>query len=170
MGSYTMTPNYAQSTSAFSDVHPISIFGRSPHYSAFSNVRIEGPLQAWWAEIVRRLDDLCSLPKGWNGYNAPPVSFSNAYFALSLLNSACPSGTPKPQIVPGPNGDLQIEWRIASAEIELHVLEPYNVHAWRLWNDEPREEELGLTSDFTVVARWLKELAESQIAAQPAAA
>jgi hypothetical protein len=88
-----------------------------------------------------------------------------------MLASACPSNAPEPQIVPGINGDLQIEWHTEEVDIELHVRAPNDVVACRVNTLMPEfEEEHLLTVDFTIVSRWLKELPETPVAARSAAA
>lgn len=139
--------------------------------SAFSSRALNEPRDEWWRAMLERLDELCKLPTGWNGYSAPPVSFLNANFAASMLASACPGNTARPQIVPGPNGDLQVEWHTHSSDIELHVRGPYDVQAWRLATSTGEDgEEVHLTADFKIVADWLAELSETSIAARSAAA
>jgi len=132
---------------------------------------VSAPDRAWRDDVVCRLNDLCGLSKGWDGYGADPVSFETASFALSMLDVACPSKAPAPSIVPGPNRDLQVEWHFAEGDIELHVRAPNDVHAWRLSNCTDEDgEELDLTNDFTLVAEWIKELSEPAFASQAAAA
>lgn len=140
-------------------------------HPVFSPLILNEPYFEWWQEIIRRLDELCKLEPGWDGYAAPPVSFSNAYFAASVLASACPPDAPKPEIVPGTDGDLQIEWHTCLADIELDIHAPYEVHAWRLGPTTAIEgEEHKLTSDFRTVARWLAEISGSEGAPRSAAA
>ena len=140
-------------------------------HPAFSARIVNEPRLEWWRDVIERLEELCKLEPGWDGYSAPPLSFSNAYFAASVLASACPPDAPKPEIVPGPNGDLQIEWHTSSTDIELDIHAPYDVHAWRLGPMTAEEgEEDNLTSDFRIVARWLVEMSESARAAHPTAA
>jgi hypothetical protein len=120
---------------------------------------------------LERLDELCQLPVGWNGYYAGPVTFTNASFALSMLESTCGVDAPAPQIVPGSDGDLQIEWHTSCADIELHVRGPFNVHAWRMrYGANDGGDEMILSNDFTAVANWVKELVEPVIAPGAAAA
>lgn len=138
---------------------------------AFPGRRVQEPLHEWRPLLLERLNELCSLPAGWDGYAAPPVSFANAYFALSMLDSACPYGTPKPQIVPGSNGDLQIEWHTQRHDIELHVRDTYDVNAWLLTSaagDKGTEEHL--VADFRIVAVWLQDILGETIASRSAAA
>lgn len=140
-------------------------------HSAFSSRVLQEPLHAWRQAVIDRLDELVKLDIGWDGYGAPPVSFATANFAASMLASACPVDAPQPQIVPGPNGDLQIEWHTATADIELLVRGPYDVQAWRETPSTPEGgEELRLTNDFKIVASWIKELAESAVAPRFSAA
>ena len=140
-------------------------------HSAFSSRRIIPTPREHLRSAIERLDGLCQLETGWDGYVAPPVSFSNAYFALSVLASACPPDGPAAQIVPGSDGDLQIEWHSDATDIELHIRGPNNVRAWRFTQGGDEDgEEINLTTDFRVVAGWLAELSEASIAARSAAA
>jgi cell division inhibitor SulA len=140
-------------------------------HSAFSSRRVSAPPHDYLKSVIDRLDELCSLETGWDGYIAPPVSFSSAYFALSMLASVWPPEAAEPQIVPGSSGDLQVEWHSDTTDIELHVRGPNNVRAWRATEGSIDDgEELRLTTDFKVVAGWLAELSEASVAARSAAA
>jgi len=113
----------------------------------------------WSRDVRNRLDELCSLPVGWDGYGAPPVSFMTANFALRMMEAIGDQNTPTPQIVPGVNGDLQIEWHLSQGEIELHVRSSNDVIAWRSTEDAPVDgEEVPLRTDFKVVANWLTQI------------
>jgi hypothetical protein len=87
-----------------------------------------------------------------------------------MLEAVCGPDTPGPQIVPGVDGDLQIEWHTSTAVIELHVISANHVHGWRQLNDGSDPVELTLCNDFTVVAGWINGLAGLPIAAGSAAA
>lgn len=124
-------------------------------------VLIEDVDGRWGDEVRNKLQSLVRLSPGWDGYEAIPVSFTNAVFALQMLEKVCTSNTPAPAIVPGVEGDLQLEWHTAKGDIELHVLAPNNVHAWhaKLDGENPDEEERVLKNDFSIVAEWVKEIA-----------
>ena len=140
-------------------------------HAAFSSRVISNSHHDWSTKVVSRLNELCALPVGWNGYTAPPVLFSNASFALVMLQTVCPFDVPEPQIVPGPNGDLQIEWHEEYGDVELHVRAPYNVHAWRCNETTgPNGEEFDLNNEFSLVASWLADLSETSIVAETATA
>ncbi len=128
------------------------------------------PEYDWGKAVTEKLDELIKLEHGWDGYNATPVSFANASFAQALLNEICKTDTPPPpQIVPGVDGDLQIEWHIQGVDIELHIVQPYNVRFWT--NDEqlcPNGNEVHLTTIYNMVLpviRKLTELSHDQSAA-----
>lgn len=129
------------------------------------------PNQPWRSDVLRRLEKLCQLTQGWDGYQAQPVALANIVFALNLLESTCGSTIPAPQIVPGINGDLQIEWHTLKGDVELHVIAPNRVRAWRsISGPSPGEEELQLTIEFSAVAAWVREITEQSRAPNSAAA
>ena len=110
--------------------------------------------------FLDRITALMALPVGWDGYDGVPVSVENAAFAMGLLGSYHPHENPPVFILAGVCGDIQLEWHGESGDIELHVVAPHVVEAWH------RDERLGwegetvlLTTDFTVVAQWLTQLA-----------
>ena len=76
-----------------------------------------------------------------------------------------------PQIVPGVAGDLQVEWHIARTDIELDIRGPNDVRAW-ICNERtgPDGQEFDLTNDFTIVAKWIRDLLDSSNASSIAAA
>lgn len=113
----------------------------------------------WKNVVMRRLAELVALNRGWDGFDAPPVEFHNAYFSVQMLQSICSVETPAPAIVPGYYGDLQVEWHSAGTHIELHVKGPNRVEAWRSTDETGVEgEEIDLSTDFTIVAKWLADL------------
>jgi len=88
-----------------------------------------------------------------------------------MMQSLCADQVPPPQIVPGPNGDLQIEWHCGDVDIEIHVISPNKVHAWRLTPDTgPGGEEIDLTNDFRPIAAWIDTITEPNGAVDFAAA
>jgi hypothetical protein len=110
-----------------------------------------------WAKAVRdRLNHICALPAGWDGYRGLPTRFDVAEFTVQLLRRLCKPHTPAPAIIPLPSGGLQIEWHSENATIELTIRAPYRVEAWvadlRTGDDGT---ELALTTDFTVIVPWV---------------
>lgn len=124
--------------------------------------------RSWVDPVLERLEYLVRLEHGWDGYNAPNVSFSTAAFAFSMLDSICGPNTATPSLVPGINGDIQIEWHTLRGDIELHVRAPNDVVAWRS-TPAPDGEEVLLKNNFSVIAEWVAELMEPPFAANAAA-
>ena len=123
----------------------------------------------WRNAVIERLTELVRLEQGWDGYRGKPVSLENAAFALRMLDAICGPNAAKPQLVPGPSGDLQVEWHTMGGDIELHVLAPNRVDAWRkLVGRDDDGECLDLTQDFGTVAAWVREMTEPGLAAAPA--
>ena len=137
-----------------------------------TRVMVFEPNHAWREIVMKRLEELVQdLQRGWDGYQGEPVSLENATFALRMLEAVCGPAAPTPQLVPGPSGDLQIEWHTLSGDIELHVLAPNCVHAWRqLVGGSENGQSLDLTTDFGPVATWVRELTEPNLAVAIAAA
>ena len=67
-----------------------------PFHSPNARTLITERPALWRGPTVARLDYLCRLPVGWNGYRAGPVSFNVAHFALRLLDAVCGPETPAP--------------------------------------------------------------------------
>ena len=64
----------------------------------------------WVDEIIDRLDDVCDLEAGWDGYDGQPIRYSTCDFAKNLLlNQFYSDDLPIPELVPTTVGGLQIE-------------------------------------------------------------
>lgn len=137
-------------------------FDAPPLSEVVLGVQFERPaLGAWYTTSVQRLNDLCALPKGWDGYFAGPVSFEHATFAIDVLKRTCKRNMPAPNIVPAPDGDLQLEWHTMDADIEIHIISRFQATA-RLHRpvDPQADRSISLRSDFTEVGAWLSEVLE----------
>jgi hypothetical protein len=116
---------------------------------------------SWEDKVKKRLDALCSLASGWDGYNGRCVSFSVASFALNLLESIMLDDYPLPSLVPLPSGGLQIEWHLLSGDIELVINAPYDVEgSYSEVNSPGNDEEVQFRADYTLVATWLSKLGD----------
>jgi hypothetical protein len=137
---------------------------------SFGRSIVQDLVREWKPGVSQRLQELVRLPVGWDGYRGLPTRFEVAAFAYRVLESVCTSRDPEPQIVPGADGDLQIEWHLEGGDIELLISAPNNAHAWKCASESGETEEHRLGVDFTVVARWLSEMKEVDGSAQAAAA
>lgn len=158
------------SSGAFSSFSGFPLERRAPILGRATAV--ESPYQKpvpWRHAVGQRLIELMHLNAGWDGYRAKPVKHENAVFALRVIEAICGEAIPQPQIVPGVNGDLQLEWHLNNGDVELHIVRPNYVHAWIEEEDEDGFE-LELKNDFSVVSARLASLMEKDLAAEPAAA
>jgi hypothetical protein len=157
--------NQAQLSAVFQDEIPNLIRGES--LTSFktplsSRVRVPQHNSSWIIQLSDRFSELTSLPRGWDGYSGLPVSFDRAQFAANLIERICIEGIPAPQLVPGSDGTIQIEWHVNQFDIEIDVLAPYNVTATRFDYISEEEEEIELQADFTALAKWVSELGQSR--------
>ncbi len=160
-----------QSNSAFTSRIRSSTPSIIVEFGIATRVRITDPVRRWRDAIVSRLNDLVAIERGWDGYTGEAVKFENANFALRMLEASCGVEAPVPQIVPGVSGDLQVEWHIGRTDIELDIRGPNDVRAW-ICNEHtgPDGQEFDLTNDFTIVAKWIRDLSNSLNASSIAAA
>ncbi|MEZ5537659.1 MAG: hypothetical protein R3F02_18825 [Thiolinea sp.] len=116
-------------------------------------IRVPQNTSDWVVNLGERLNSLTSLPPNWDGYSGVPVSFDCAQFAANLIEQLYVDGVPAPQLVPGSDGTLQMEWHVNQFDIEIDILAPYDVTAMRYDLMSDTEEELKLKTDFSVLAR-----------------
>ena len=71
------------------------------------------PISFSWRNTLRdELDEIlqdCSS-RGWDGYDAEPVSVESAAVAQEFLD-LLPDNSQVPNLVPEPNGEIALEWR-----------------------------------------------------------
>ncbi|MEW8385340.1 MAG: hypothetical protein AB2704_26065 [Candidatus Thiodiazotropha taylori] len=121
-------------------------------------VRVQQPLSSWSQKVSDRLAELTSLPIGWDGYNGQPVSFPCAYFTANMLERLCQDGVPAPNLVPGSDGSLQVEWHRNMFDVELDVLDAQMVVATRVDLTTDEEEVLEIQNDFSNIVHWISAL------------
>ena len=133
-----------------------------------ANARVAGNNSHWAQKLGGRLGELTGLPVGWDGYQGKPVSFGNAEFAGNLIESICFDNIPAPQLVPGSDGTLQLEWHLNGYDIAIDVLAPFDVLATRYDHVTGEEDEIEVQSDFSELAEWVKALGETRAVGQVA--
>lgn len=121
-------------------------------------VRVSVPNSNWIKYLKSRLDEISSLPRGWDGYIGRPVTFTNALFAANLINRLNQEDISPPQLVPGGDGTIQVEWHEGGYDIELDIAEPYVVYATRVNVGTGEVDEVTLDNDFTIVSQWLNQI------------
>ena len=69
-------------------------------------------------EINQTIDKLKNLEPGWDGYKGKPVT-ENAAILAKKAAEALYHDFGDPQVVPGPGGDLQLEWHKETFTMEV---------------------------------------------------
>ena len=123
---------------------------------------VSEPDSDWHSRLKSRFNELTALPIGWDGYDGKPVSFQCASFAAAVLAKLFQNGVPAPNLVPGADGSLQIEWHRNGYDVELDVLGAQHVIAMRLNHETQEEELLEVENDFSRIATWIAALADSK--------
>lgn len=144
---------------------------RGQESSAFTSHRVlVRELHTDWAVGLQdRLDELTSLPIGWDGYGGRPVSFQCAFFVANMLETlcnACTGDVPAPSLVPGGDGSVQVEWHRNMFDVELDVLDAQNVVATRVNLRSGGEESIAIQNDFSGIVNWICELSDEGCTAQ----
>lgn len=73
--------------------------------------------------LEAQLDELGSLRADWDGYEGRPVDRRALVVALSIIESVGRAGLALPDLLPVPDGGLQLRWDAVSVDLELE-LEP----------------------------------------------
>lgn len=124
-----------------------------------TRVRVSNPRSPWVKELENRFNALTSLRKGWDGYVGLPVSFTCAQFAANVIERLYTDALPPPQLVPMSDGTLRLEWHMNQYDLEIEVLAPYEVVAFRTDLITEEEQEIEVQTDFTELAEWVSDLA-----------
>lgn len=127
-----------------------------------ARISVTPATSSWEAEVFLRLQYLINLEPGWDGYQGKPVLLQNACFAMSMLSVICGHNTRAPQAVPGPDGDLQLEWHTLRGDLELQVKGPNDVQARYSEVGDEVGAEANLTVDFTRVVTWVRHITDTQ--------
>lgn len=133
---------------------------RAAEFSALRRSALVAPeLSPWTQGLEARFSHLTTLPSGWDGYRGKPVSRSIAEFAKYLIGLVYVDGIPAPQLVPGGDGSLQLEWHHNQYDLEIDVLAPDEVVASLSDHVSGEEQEIVLAKDFSKLIEWVRNLA-----------
>ena len=152
----------AQGNSAFKSEVTNFVPGDSLTSSIFlssGRVRVSQPRSKWVASLEERFNALTELPMGWDGYSGRAVSFTCAQFAANLIERLYTPEISAPQLVPGGDGTVQVEWHCNQYDLEIVVFGPYEVSATRNDLQTGETQELDLQTDFSELGKWIADLA-----------
>lgn len=83
----------------------------------------------WFRDVATRVSELVEMPHDWNGYGEKRPHPSAAKRVVNLLDSIEYDG-PAPEIVPLPDGGMQIEFHSKHGDIEIEVPPSGPAHVW----------------------------------------
>ena len=101
-------------------------------------------------EMRERLQLLQSLPENWNGYGELPITRGAVARTAELLAALEPMHS-TPDIVPTPDGGVQIEWSGGDCDLEVEVQAVGSISASFVGED-------GIEREFEVPVDDLSEL------------
>ena len=128
-----------------------------------------GPVNAWLLELPEpslaerargTLSQLTALQEGWDGYDGLPTLPRVAGYTELFLEQVQAYTSVAPDLVPLPNGGVQLEWFIGEVEIEVEI-EPDGITTILFeCRSDGRSEEIGLggSLDLSPVASFFREL------------
>lgn len=128
-----------------------------------------GPINARFLELpepflVERargtLSQLTALEEGWDGYDALPTLPRVAEHTQLFLEQVEAYTSVAPDLVPLPNGGVQLEWYIGEVEIEVEIEPDGTTTILYECRSDGRSEEIGLggSLDLSPVAGFFREL------------
>lgn len=96
------------------------LFPRRIHVQLIGDAH-DGAVRTRLAAFVEHsINALLQLPPGWDRRRAKPPTEMAAYAAVRLVLAIADDGSLPPQVIPLPDGGLQLEWH-AQASVEIEV-------------------------------------------------
>lgn len=83
-------------------------------------VSVELGSQPWFTSVWARLNKFKKLPLNWNGYGEMPIEDRAIQKTLQLLESVAVDAA-APEVMPMPDGGVQVEWDRGGCELEVEV-------------------------------------------------
>ena len=122
--------------------------------------------QPWFDDVLATVRELLALGKNWDGSDELAIHPKAIMRAMQILR-AVGEGGPRPDLVPMPNGSVQLEWFYRGQEIKIES-PPSGLASIRIWDPSSRMTEVQadsqsniwyevktrLTIDTTSIRRW----------------
>ena len=99
---------------------------------------------------------LLQLPRGWNSYDAEPVSVAAFEQATEFLTTYLVEGVADPVVVPTVRGGVQLEWHRHGVDVEVEI-SPDGSVSWCADDRRTGEEsEAALAGQEETIRTWLR--------------
>jgi len=73
----------------------------------------------WFHPSVEGISSVLRLRRGWDSYDARPITHVSAQSALTFLSRVLEATTAPPAVVPLADGGVQIEWHRGGLDVEI---------------------------------------------------
>ena len=120
----------------------------------------------WSQPLASKLQELATLPEGWDGYNGKPVCPAIVRCAAQLVDQLYVPGLIKPHLVPGGDDTLQLEWHVNQFDLEIDILGPRQLVAYLYDLDGGKEEEMEMEPSNRALAGWVRRVQQRGSAAR----
>jgi hypothetical protein len=81
------------------------------------------PSAEWLQRTLKQVEELSALDDDWDGYGASRVSAGAAMMVVNFLFKVAYPKLAAPEVVPSPDGGLQVEWHMNDIDFEA-IFEP----------------------------------------------
>jgi hypothetical protein len=155
---YALPPDLSEGVS------PPAVRKRYPFRSGTLVVELAGETEwvepSWFLPICAKLRMIDELQDNWDGYGSSAPHSGAIGSTLIYLVGAMANRAAHPQVVPLPNGDMQLEWHRAGYDLEIVVGEqgPKSFYFCELASGEELERELHF--DANAIAPYLDRVLE----------
>ncbi len=120
------------------------------------------PVEVYGPDFVRSVQDdiesLCALAPDWDGYGAPVIDPAVIEAAKSFVARLPDKLAFRPRVVPGANGNLQLEWHDGPKSLELEFESPESIRylQWHLEAGVEEEDSFPVTdiNKAVYLIRW----------------
>ncbi|MFA7237016.1 MAG: hypothetical protein WC058_09145 [Phycisphaeraceae bacterium] len=110
---------------------------------------------AWWLHVLGRIRVFEGLKTNWDSYGAPAIAVRAMGETIKFLCDWLPPDAPAPDIVPLPDGNIQVEWHMEGFDLEIKISEhgPCGVFLYEHHSGE--ELDVPIRGDMTAIASGL---------------
>lgn len=108
----------------------------------------------WLPQMLRQLETLVTLPRGWDGYDAAPMSIVSVQTFAEFLRDNDHYIRSSPLLSLTSEGGILARWSSSDSELDLYF-EPGEPVEVVFETHIDSHEESGLATNFPQLAKWL---------------